>query len=190
MVKPDFVGPLTLAEIRAEAMNWLSARVAQEEQCLIWRGFFDRYGAPRGRIPWLAGSLSVRRALWERLNGKTLGTRLIRMTCGNRDCVNPEHMRPVSKKKLFEHFAKDGVFDCPIAKAKRAVAAKNRGRHYSPEAKAKIFALRQSGQTYKQIGSEMGMDWRHIGRILTGHAWVDFEGAAANSSVFSWRPAA
>jgi hypothetical protein len=181
--------PQKVITTKEQAMDWLHERTVRDGHCLIWQGHIDKYGAPRARVPWIGGSVSVRRHIFERMKLRKLGNRFVCMSCNNPLCVAPLHMEAVSKPELFARASANGSFDNPAAKARRSIAAKERGRHYSQEAKARVLSLRDEGKTYRQIAEVMGMDFRHIGRICTGKAWAD-PLVAANASVFHWRGAA
>ena len=70
-------------------------RSAGPEACHPWQGHFGQLGCPY--ISLGKGGGSARRALWQLTHGELPRTRLVIMSCGNRACMNIEHMalRPV-----------------------------------------------------------------------------------------------
>lgn len=65
-------------------------RSSGPEGCHPWLGHFGQFGCPyinRGKT-----GGSARRALWQLVHGELPRTRLVIMSCGNRACMNIEHM--------------------------------------------------------------------------------------------------
>ncbi len=79
-----------------ELVTKLLIRDPASPNCMIWGGATDAQGYPRVRA---FGHLRpVTRVVWQLLNHKPLHPNIIiRMTCGTRLCIRPEHMRPDHK---------------------------------------------------------------------------------------------
>ena len=183
-----------LAEQKAGRFNlteFLEARCTLDPEtgCLIWKLAVPGDGTLRATVCNVYG-LSVRRMVWQLMHPKAeLGARRPYATCGNPLCVNPAHIKARTVKEAHQAAAKAGVYACPIAHAKRAAAARKRRTADHADKRQHINELRKQGKTYKQISEEVGVCWRDVGKVIRGEKWSE-QPAAANSSVFSWRPAA
>lgn len=65
-------------------------RSAGPNGCHPWTGGFSQLGVPNISVGKSGGS--ARRRLWQIVNGELPRTRLVIMSCGNRACMNIEHM--------------------------------------------------------------------------------------------------
>lgn len=68
----------------------IEARIRQEGECRIWYGAIGSTGT--ATLSHKKKSIVVRRYLWVRTHGPLPRTRLVIMSCGNRRCLNVDHM--------------------------------------------------------------------------------------------------
>lgn len=94
--------------------------------CHLWTGHLDPNGFGHiGAGGMGAGSIKAHRLAWEMVNGPIPAGMVIRHRCGNRSCVNPDHMAPPAPRhdpaddavRFMSKVAKDAVTGCWIWKA-------------------------------------------------------------------------
>ena len=147
----------------------LEGYMRQSQDCLIWTGGRNNRGAPIFRLP---GSLDrkpkhVRRWLYQQARGVTLkATVSLLPTCGNDDCVHPDHQT--------RRTAKQYQVGKPITPVQRANMARGvrawRGRFKW----ADIEAIRASDQTYVQLAVRYGCSAALIGQIKRFEVWREY----------------
>jgi len=130
--------------------------------CWQWQGsnHNDGYAA------WNVGTqqVKVHRASYLLYVGPIPRGKFVVHTCGKRSCVNPDHLKLVDYKGLYQHNLKNGN----VARGER--------NGFSTLTTRKIRRIRQladSGKyTHRQIGVVMGCHQSNISRILSGHYWA------------------
>lgn len=166
---------------------WLKARTRDGEGgCLEWAQACSGKGYPTA---YYKGSVrNVRAIVYEESGGSPLGSRQLIMTCRNRLCVDRQHMAAKSRKEVQEKWA-----DREEMAMRFSICAKRRDN--APARKLTLQQAREirerlaaGGVTQKQLAEVYGVRKDAIGRIARGQSWR--ENGAANSSVFTWRPAA
>jgi hypothetical protein len=170
---------------------WLEERCVcdPETGCLVWTRSLHRDGVIRSTILGIPG-VTLSRAVWSiAFPKRPLGDRRAYPSCGNPLCLEPAHLKARTIKEAHQAAVKAGSYSCLIAKAKRAEAARSRATKYTPELAKTIRDMRAEGQSLKDIGKHVGMQARDISKVVLRQKWDD-RTAAANSSVFTWRPAA
>lgn len=70
-------------------------KTKRDGECLLWTGALPEHG--RGKILVRGKPVVVQRFAWERVNGPIPAGGTINITCGNRACVEPAHLRLASK---------------------------------------------------------------------------------------------
>lgn len=78
-------------------------KVRVEGDCWVWEGFYNKTGLPLFSARYMGNTISVssRKFSWEISNGKIPKGREVSFTCGNRKCVNPEHLTINTDKNSF-----------------------------------------------------------------------------------------
>lgn len=90
-------------KVKKHSIDSLIGQAAEEGECLIWQG----YKAGRARTPMVYADLngqrrmvSVRGLLHMMLNEETqIRDGFYIVTCGNPDCINPQHTRHLSRQQ-------------------------------------------------------------------------------------------
>lgn len=101
------------------------------------------------------------------------------VTCSTKQCANPDHRKPGTKKSQMRHAAykPDPLTLARIASAKRARS------HLTED---DVASIRASSDTLMVLAARYGVSASHISRIRLGQSWR--KTAAPAASVFSWRP--
>lgn len=109
-------------------------------------------------------SENVRRIAAELAGKKPAPRQPVTTTCGEKLCVNPAHMLPVSRKELGMIAAKNGSFSTPVVGWKRS-AAQRSNRKLSDE---QIEHIRSSDESGPELAKKFGVDKSYINRIRRG----------------------
>ncbi len=126
-------------------------RVESETGCWIWlQGKTGSgYGATKGTV---SDSEPAHRVFYERLVGPIPSGRELHHCCGNRRCVNPDHLKPVFP---VEH----------------AETKKNVKLSLTKAAEIRVVA-KTTQRTHQELADLYGVSRSHISRLLRGEAWV------------------
>lgn len=127
--------------------------------CHLWTGRLDRDGYGT----W--GKDLAHRVVFRHFKGDIPKGMVIRHTCDNPSCVNPEH--------LLMGTQKENVRDC-IARGRRG---EDRGlnignRKLSVEDAKVIIALRNAGHTFESIAQKFGVSGTLIQLVVKGKHWT------------------
>ncbi len=76
--------------MRASLDDRIAAKLRPEGECLVWTGSTGSTGTAMTTLR--KKSIVVRRYVWIRTHGELPRTRLVIVTCGNRLCMNINHM--------------------------------------------------------------------------------------------------
>jgi hypothetical protein len=144
----------------------IQGRCIEDAGCWLWQGSCSN-GHPYHRH---AGKVvPVRRTLFTSLFGP-LGEKIIRMECGSRLCINPQHMARTTRKKLCVKLA--ALMGGPIRAAKSAAFHRT-----GPHAKLTmdgVKRIRGSSETVASLALEHGVSQNTIRRVQQGAAWRDY----------------
>jgi HNH endonuclease len=120
----------------------------QDDGCWQWLGPLSGGYGRVGRGSWgNTQTVGAHRAFYEDHVGPIPEKHEIHHTCGNRACVNPEHLRAVSRA---EH--------CRLDRA-----------HLTPD---DVRAIRASNESHADLGRRYSVTWQHIQNIRKGTKWV------------------
>lgn len=146
----------------------LQAQTEELADCWLWQGATTSQGYP---IVKHEGSCKlVRRVMFE-LHGGTLTARQpIATMCGEKLCVNPEHLKASTVAKVAQAAAKRGAWtgltrSAKIATKKRKTAKINMGIAQE---------IRNSTEINKVLAARFGINKSLAARIKSGHAWRDY----------------
>lgn len=145
------------------AAERFSEKVRVEENgCWIWQGQIDRHGYARMSVD--NKSVLVHRWAYSQWRGQIQSNLMALHSCHNRDCVNPDHIRPGT--------AADNMKDCVAA----GRAGKTRGERqwmaYLTEADVReIRRLRSEGVKLQEIAERFGSTKSTIFGITKRTRW-------------------
>lgn len=156
--------------------------------CWIWR-MSSSDGAARawfvdpetgvGRV-WTATRLAIRLA-----TGSDPAGVVYRYQCRDQSCINPAHLRVGTRAEAGAYRA-----SIDLNKGNPAIILANTktGRAQSKLTLEQVRMIRASDEPGTTLGPKLGVTQSTISAIRLGKKWRDE--AAANSSVFAWRPSA
>lgn len=137
------------------------AKAVQSEssECIPWPFECDRDGYGRLRFRSRRGSLAHRAACIERYGPPPFTDACAAHSCGNRQCINPSHLRWATR---FEN-NQDLVIHGTRAVGERCASAKL--------TEAQVRAIRQDARTHRQVAEAYGVSKHAIEDIRRRQTW-------------------
>lgn len=144
--------------------------------CLLWTRGVNSKGYPQAYID---GEIrSVKRHVYRLAHGKLPKGRVVRCYCEHKRCISPLCLYAQT------HAQRAADVYCTSVRIRRALEAlRAQKTKLTP---AKVAAIRQSDAPDTALADEHGVSARTVRRVRDHATWR----AAANASVFTWRPAA
>lgn len=93
--------------------------IIDEHGCWIWQKSCDKDGYAKVSLTASNGSDPLHRAVCEMKYGKPLGTQHAHHICGNRRCVNPEHIMPATAAQNVGRDARKNIIRTTNQRANR-----------------------------------------------------------------------
>jgi hypothetical protein len=129
--------------------------------CWLWTGNCSEYGYARASHKDM--TIYVHPLAYRLAKGRVPSGMSLLHTCGHAHCINPAHMRPVTRKQLVRWMVKTGAFSCgsshPGAKLTEAKVRRIRQTH----AQGKLSCV--------TLGKNYGVDSTLILRIVQRKKW-------------------
>ena len=129
--------------------------------CWLWTGNRSENGYPR--LSHKGKTLFGHRLAYRLAKGAVPGGMSLLRTCGHPHCINPTHMRPVTRKQLVQRMLETGAFSCgsshPGSKLTEAKVRRIRQIHA------------QGKQSCVKLGKKYGVDSTLILRIVQRKKW-------------------
>jgi len=111
---------------------------------------------------------TLRTILMVLYNKRKFPNQVVTTNCGNKRCINPDHLRVVGRKTVFKIATSD--YKNPVRSAKlSAYAREHRAKLTMDQARE----IRVSDKTHKQLALEYGVCKATIGNIKTGKIWKE-----------------
>lgn len=147
---------------KLETVESLMARTEADEDCLLWRGFYQN-----GQVPMVAhgGKMVSVRKLIATLQGKKIPAGGYWTTkCGCMQCVAPAHImhrtvkaqHALMTKKLFSNPSKVAIRNAKLAKVRMVLTEEQRQE------------LRESNATHRELAAKFGVSTNTIRKHRTG----------------------
>ena len=140
--------------------------------CWIWGGATNQIGYPiikNGK----RGCLLARREA-ARLAGMVLqGKEPVTTTCGNRLCLNPEHLQKSTTQAIAKAAALRGAYSTK-ARA-QAIAERRRARPVAKLTMEQAREIRASADSGPVLAERYGVNRSLINGIKRGEAWIDYD---------------
>lgn len=154
-------------EEQTEILCKVLDRVDEVGECLIWNKSVNGGGFPIIRINDVA--FSVRRLVYKLVNGP-IQNRPVEATCGDKRCVNPDHLVASSLTSLMKKAWARGAWRSIARNAKVAASKRAIGKLTMDQANE----IRFSDKSASQLARDFGINPRQVRRIRAGEAWKDY----------------
>jgi len=148
-----------------KSLERFADRIEEVGDCLEWTGGINSAGHPIAHLDGIGGTL-VRRWIAQQ-EGRHIAGKLIRMKCGNRLCVHPEHMATMTRKQLHQGLAKTGAH-ASLSKRLSCVRARLRTSKLSLE---QVREIRASADPVRDLSARYGVSGSTIRNVRTGRSW-------------------
>lgn len=148
-------------------LEQLQERCRHKGECWEWCGSVNGAGVlvfGKERYP-------ARRLMWEAVGRKLQGSLPIIQVCGNKLCVNPEHLQVATKQEVAARTGKEGRLGT-LEKRKKIAQAR---RSKSTLTMEKVHEIRLSGETAEALAPVYGVTASTIKHIRAHETWRDYE---------------
>lgn len=153
--------------MRATILDVIKHKTVEVGDCLEWTGYVTKdYGYPFTSI--CGRGILVKRLVAMRM-GIDIDRFTITNTCGNKLCVNPDHIKACTRRVLAKSCAQKMNAN-PVGQRKRIINNRAKGK-LSMEIANQIRA--EVGMTKRSLAQKYGVDDNVISRILAGKSWAD-----------------
>jgi len=109
---------------------------------------------------------TLRTILMVLYNKRKFPNQVVTTNCGNKRCINPDHLRVVGKKTVF----KITDYKNPVRSAKLSAYARATRAKLNMEQAREI---RLSDKTHRELALEYGVNKATIGNIKAGRTWKE-----------------
>lgn len=152
-------------------VNRIRLRCVECEGCWLWSGSRTRQSLPT--VARLVGdkkqTISARRWMYLAANGGALTAKQgVETTCGEPLCLNPAHLKKVSRSKLVA-----GTWRQPDVRAARSAASAKSWDGRRKLNMAQVSEIRGTDTPSKQLADQLGVTSAHINYIRRGEAYRD-----------------
>lgn len=132
------------------------------DACWMFRGAHNTQGWP------VIHGKSGRRVVWKMSRGQAVpADHSVRMTCGEPNCLNPAHMRKITKRQVFKE-NRNKCNDFLRAERQKATAIRNGNVKLSAEI---AHAIRSSQEGSGILAARFGVSRGWVNAIKRGVAW-------------------
>lgn len=119
--------------------KWLDRTIKRDNVCWEWPGCVDKDGYPRALIIGYSRNLRIHRWIFSKINGYS--PQVVRHTCDNTLCLNPEHLIGGTPTENMQDRSERG-----------------RTHSHIPDGLVKeVCFLKESGMTYKDIANKLNI---------------------------------
>lgn len=150
-------------------LHGIRARCDDEGDCWIWRDGTTRQGYPIFK-PYGCKCTLVRRAVFVLAGGQLKPRQPVVSSCGDRRCVNPEHLSTSTLSKIAKSAAKRGAWGGQTRRAAISAAQRKRSK-ITVEIAAEVLG---STDASRVLAARFGVSKELICRIRSGRAWRDY----------------
>ena len=165
--------------VRPLHMNTIKAKCTIEDcRCWTWRGSVavqkDGGMFPQESMNWSKhhnlGTRMVRRIVLYLKTGKSIPVSLhVITTCGNDLCVNPAHLKAVTRKEIAKILIAQGRVHNAGAQAKMAI----NGLRYRKLTTEQAHEVRLSDETATEVAQRLGVSKQIILKIRRGESYTE-----------------
>lgn len=155
-----------------EMLDFLQTNAYRDGDCLLWAGAKSISGNPR--IMWQKKMYVARRLLLQLL-GRPPGPKKVTETCGNKMCMNKDHLIVVTHKQAMARASRNGRLSAGAARALSSAMARAKKAKLPITEARKVMRMRAEGVKLKDICEMYGVSsqqfyrsretWRRVGAI-------------------------
>jgi hypothetical protein len=161
---------MTEAEV---TMEWVIERCEEDADCLLWQNAINEHGQPKCTFHHPDGTRStknLRRVVWNLHSEKPLKPRLfVQMTCENKHCLNPDHMRAITKSVMVAQTWKNMATRVNKVLAVQRTTRALRGKLDMEKARY----IRSTDRPAKELAAEFGVSQTVIHLVRRNAAWKE-----------------
>lgn len=154
-----------------ELIERMQAHFYEDAGCWIWKGAMQ--AQTKSAVPfmqWRGKVGAVRRHVAVEM-GLKLGGKVATHSCGNPLCVNPDHIRVVTRSQFQRELAKRTTHQASPARLAKIAEAKRSKAKLNEQAVAEI---RQANEPQQVLAQRYGVSQATISEIKRGLIWRDF----------------
>lgn len=164
----DHIPIKTLIDETLEIMHLLES-TDDIGDCIIWNGYTGSTGHPMIRR---SGTTKlVRREVFRMSGGNLVPRQPIDTRCGERCCINPEHLYANTIANIAKKAAKRGAWKGMARSMKIATKKREQMGKLTME---KAHEIRLSSESGPVLALRYGVDKSLINRVKAGIAWRDY----------------
>lgn len=137
--------------------------------CWLWNG-----GIKNNRVPYIIVDqkfVSTRRYV-AKLAKVRLGKKLASTTCGDRRCVCPDHIKPMTQSDLQKRKSQQTKHQAAISRRLKLRSTKNAVLNID---KAREIRAQQGIKSNAELSKEYGVSKSQIYRVLRNAVWIELE---------------
>lgn len=150
-------------------IRWLLIRCEEEGDCLRWKQAKSGCGQPKYcfKIEGQQYGRQVRQIAWAMAGNPPLtGNQVMTVTCGNKDCLNHEHLKVTTRAAVIAKTART-----PDVRRRVMVAASTYRRKTAKITMEQARYIRGSDKTLTQVASELGISVAWASKVRRGEVW-------------------
>lgn len=140
----------------------------EDMDCLIWRRSSCN-GHPAMRVD--GKTMLVRRVLWEELNGVIPAGQIIRASCGDIRCVNPDHLSLTSYARLAKELGAMGIMSGKVRSAAIAKAKQAKALAINHEI---VRDIRTSSASGVELSKQYGISQNLVSKVRLHKCWKEW----------------
>jgi hypothetical protein len=150
-------------------MEKVKAKIEEIGDCWEWQAAKQKNsGVPV--IRYEGRHYCARRAIAKEL-GHNLEGKIVTQTCGNKACVNPDHIKVMTKSALQKRTNSQTVYYQSITRRQKCSAARRKSAKLTPE---KAEAIRNDPRPQRVIAEEYGITQPTVSSIKRQRMWRDY----------------
>ena len=149
-------------------LMFITSKTVEEGDCILWTGCITSNGHPMTRRQ--GNTLLVRREVFRLCCGDLIARIPIDTRCGNKNCVNPEHLCASTASNIAKKAAKRGAWTT-VARSVKISNAKRTKSKLTIEQAREIRASTESGPV---LALRYGVNRSLINGIKRGSVWKDY----------------
>ncbi len=159
---PQFMKILPLPKLTVEKQQWFKSFVAEKstDECWLWTGAKNATGY--GTVNLFGVTFRANRVAYFIATGSDPESLVVRHSCDNPSCVNPNH--------LIAGTSKENTAD--IVARNRRPCRKGSNSHLAKLTDAQVEEiLSRKNEPRAVIGSDYGISAGYVSKIIRGHKW-------------------